>query len=585
MKKIILNIAIVGVIAGIVIGGTIAYFADTETSENDMGAGTFDIDDEGTWTKNYTMSNVYPGKDAEEINFDLRNKGSLPMKVWMIIKDISHEENGITDSEQDWYDANGGPKNDLDQALTYGLKVNGNTAVELDAEITLENIKDYYINLVKTDQPFNPGDGDGILYPDDTISIEQKLYLPTETENWAQSDVINFKVEILAQQIDVQEPENQLSYIQNKKTGGDWAVVEDERAGVLKYKSYGNEFSYDFLGRGLENQKEYCLIYAKDPWGASKPLIGSGMSNDTGEVVLVGSKDLGNLPYPSDENYPDGAKVWLLPCNEYSGTIGWPPSDDWLFDAWPGLIRYEKNSGSGLTQTETVQFADLGTDPQFGTLYDYNTADVSFTYDTPTDDQLTGTIEASNLQPHTTYQVKFIGKPTCEYPSEGNNDTNEYIGYKGRWTCLDCSCSGSGCNRSDSQYESNSHHKGDSSECIGGYIVWDFFTTDSDGDATKVVITDNSYHVLRCNGGTCGVNNDSLLQNSDCSGTSPNYPYCVAGNVEGELERPGSIPCGGLTLGEGDYELELVLTEECFHSSCAGTWTAVMSTDIDFEIE
>lgn len=44
MKKILISISIIGVVAGIAIGGTIAYFSDTETSAgNTFSAGTLDL--------------------------------------------------------------------------------------------------------------------------------------------------------------------------------------------------------------------------------------------------------------------------------------------------------------------------------------------------------------------------------------------------------------------------------------------------------------------------------------------------------------------------------------------------------------
>ena len=43
-KKIILSLSVIGVVAAIAVGGTIAYFSDTETSVgNTFTAGTIDI--------------------------------------------------------------------------------------------------------------------------------------------------------------------------------------------------------------------------------------------------------------------------------------------------------------------------------------------------------------------------------------------------------------------------------------------------------------------------------------------------------------------------------------------------------------
>lgn len=574
-------------VAVLVVGGTIAYFIDTETSENTAGAATFDISDEGTWTKNYSFTDMYPGQvPPKEIDFTLRNVGSSPMRVWMVIKNVSNEENGISDSEQDWYD-DYGVKNDLDEAIAYGLKVDGNLALELEAEVTVSEIKEHYVNLVKTDKPF--ATHDGILKPGETIDIEQGFYLLPGTENWAQSDIMNIEIEILAQQVDAQEPIKQLSYMQNKFTSGDWHIISDERVGVLRYDSSATEFNYDFIGKGLASGTDYNLIYYPDPWGNPKPVLvlSNVMTADgEGEINNIGqSLDTGDMPTISDDNHPYGAKIWLVTSDKLLGSktagdtnnLGWSGTDDWLFDGWPGLIRYEKSSNGSSGSAETVHFADLGESPQFGPDHDYSTANVSFTYDTPANDKLSGTITATGIKPDMTYQIKFIGKPTCHYPT-GDDDANERIGYKGRWTVLGTSCSGAGCNRSDTQYEANKAlPDGDpNKECIAGCLIWDYVTADGSGAVTKTIETANSYHVLWCGGGTCGHSNNSQLVIQDP------YPICAETDVNGQIER---FSCNGLVLDEQVYDLEIVLNEESFHQSSYGTWTAVMATDIDFEIE
>ena len=595
MKKIIIGVSIISIAAVIVVGGTIAYFSDQEKSEdNIMASGTFDIDDEGTWAKNYSISDIYPGKDPEEIDFTLRNMGSLPMRVWMIIKNVNNEENGISDSEQDWYDANGGPKNDLDSVMVYALNVDGNLALEKEAGITVGQIKDYYVNLVKTDQPFNHGN-DGILYSGETIDIKQEFYLLPNTENWAQSDIMNFEIEILAQQVNVDEPMKQISYVQNKYTSDNWHIIDDGRVGVLRYDSRAEDFDYDFIGKGLSSGTDYNLVYCPDPWENPKPVtvLSNIMTADgDGEINNIGqSLDVGDLPMVSgDTNYPWGAKVWLVKSDNLSGSkiagdtnnLSWTDTADWLFDGWPGLIRYKKDTDGSTVSTEMVQFADLGADPQFGPTHDYSTANVSFTYDTPANSRLSGTITASGAKPYATYQLKFVGKPTCD-DSSGNNDINQLIGYKGRWTCVDCACSGAGCNRTDAQYEANKS-KSDTDpakECIAGYLAWDYFTVDASGNTTKSVETANSYHVLFCSGGTCGQSNNSQLITTG----DPNfhgYPTCDTPDVNGQIQR---FSCDGLTLDNEIYDLNIVLTEESFHQSSYGVWTDVMSTDIGFEIE
>jgi len=592
---VFISLLIIVIIAGITIGITGAFFADEEKSANNIvQAGTFDIDGEGTFVKTYIFTGIYPGKDAEEINFTLKNKGSLPMRVWMTIKNVSNEENGISDSEQDWYDndINGGPKNDVDSAMVYALDVDGNLALEQEAGITVSQIKDYYIGLVKLDIGITPPSY-GILESGESIIVNQKFYLPVATENWAQSDIMSFEIEVLARQISAQEPIKQLSFIQNKDTGDDWALIRDERIGVLKYDSLAETFNYDFIGRGLTVGEEYNLIYYPDPWGNSKTVTvlsdimvadGKGEVNNTGQ-----SLDAGDLPIINDDNYLYGAKIWLVRSDQLSntnigssGALSWGDQANWLFDNWPGLIRYTQSTDGNPSQSQTVYFNDLNASPQFGKSpyddYDYDLANVSFTYDTPALSKLSGTITATDLKPNMTYQVKFIGKPTCQYGSSGNDSASEYIGYKGRWTCLDCSCSGASCNRTDAQYETNKAKldTDSSKECIAGYLAWDYITANDFGDVTKTIKTTNSYHVLFCSGGTCGQ-----MSNGQLSIQDP-YPTCAPNDVNGQIER---FSCNGLVLDDGDYDLDMVLTEESFHQNTYGVWTTVMGTDINFEIE
>ena len=598
MKNISI-LAIIIVIVIVAIGVTTAYFSDTEIStDNIIQAGTVDIniDGDNPWISSYQMSNMAPG-DSEEINFVIHNTGKDPVRIWKIIKNVNYEENGITGPEQKWYDLqNGGlPKNDLDTAIVYEMFVDGDLVVEHEAEITLDKIKNYHINLVKTDKPFEPSNGDGILYPGDSIIVNQKYYFKEGTENWAQTDRISFDIEILAQQIETPEPLHQLSFMQNKETSSvNWPAITDNRIGVLKYDSMALEFNYSFLGVGLEPTTEYYLIYAKDPWGANKPLIDAGVPDINGVLALSGSKDLGDLPYMDDENFTYGAKIWLLPYDGYNGgSIDWLPEDDWLFDNWPGLINYKKGkySGSGNSSptTKTAYLNILGGDisDQYGYQHDYTSAvnnNVYFTYDDPLpiNGKLTGTFHATGLKPYATYQVKLSGIPVCLDPINGDDVANEYIGYKGRWTCTDCTCSGLSCNRTDSDYLAYSYYKGDQSQCIASYLVFDYFTADNNGEIIindTDISSDTSYHVLFCGGGICNGNDNSFLNYPDTNNLG--VAFCPAERVNGQPE-PGRGGCGGLSLSPGTYNLIMSLTEESFHK---GNWATVLESPISFTIQ
>jgi hypothetical protein len=369
--------------------------------------------------------------------------------------------------------------------------------------------------------------------------------------------------------------------MQNKDSGYNM-MPPDEIVALLKYDSLAETFNYNFMANGLTVGDEYDLIYYADG-SYSGLFIDSNIADTNGNLTIVGSKDLGmDLPNSSDTNHPYGAKIWLVRADQYiEGTnlIGdWSSRDEWFFDNWPGLIRYTKSTNGNPFQSETVYFSDLAASPQLGTDHDYSTANVSFTYDTPSLSKLSGIITGTGLKPNMTYQTKFIGKPTCAYGISGNDSASEYIGYKGRWTCLDCVCSGAGCNRTDAAYEANKalpDGHGDK-ECIAGYLAWDYITADNSGAITKTIETTNSYHVLWCSGGTCGQTNNSQLVVQ-----SP-YPICAESDVNGQIER---FTCDGLVLDAGTYNLDFVLTEESFHQDAYGVWTTVMGTDINFEIE
>ncbi len=187
-------------------------------------------------------------------------------------------------------------------------------------------------------------------------------------------------------------------------------------------------------------------------------------------------------------------------------------------------------------------------------------------------------LSGTGLKPEFTYQVKLEGIPAC---AGGNDETNERIGYAGRWTCLDCEASPAGNNRSDAQYEANKLlPDGDpDKECIAGYLVFDWFVADPNGDADVWVETDGSYHVLWC-GPTSGSNADLHSGYTPPTSYCDDGKYCADPNITPEIERPAFQ-----RLPDGQYtDVRFVLTEESFHQNC-GTWCSVLAREILFEIQ
>jgi len=104
-------------------------------------------------------------------------------------------------------------------------------------------------------------------------------------------------------------------YLYQKTCDGsnDWPVVEGGAWGKMKYNISGPEFDFVFNGHGLVPGDDFTLIYYPDPWpGNGLICLGSGIVNDEGNIHIAESVDTGDLPAIEDENYADGAKIFLV---------------------------------------------------------------------------------------------------------------------------------------------------------------------------------------------------------------------------------------------------------------------------------
>jgi len=135
-----------------------------------------------------------------------------------------------------------------------------------------------------------------------------------------------------------QAGDSNMAFVELWEKDSSWGIIEDGAWGKLKYNLEGPTFDFVFNGHGLEIETDYSLIYYADPWPGNNPgaLIASGTSNDEGDIHLAGSVDLGmNLPDSGDENYADGAKIWLVLSDDYDETTcamtGWNPAE-YLFE-------------------------------------------------------------------------------------------------------------------------------------------------------------------------------------------------------------------------------------------------------------
>jgi hypothetical protein len=120
-------------------------------------------------------------------------------------------------------------------------------------------------------------------------------------------------------------------------------------------------FCFDLKGYGLDEGKEYALIYYVDPvggvWGETPPevyVLGtasvpwedprSEMGKENGKakglvgvnLKISGCCNIESIPRDDDSNYPNGGKVWLVP-KEY---IDYEDSCSWgQMKGWPNDVR------------------------------------------------------------------------------------------------------------------------------------------------------------------------------------------------------------------------------------------------------
>ena len=151
-KRILISLSVIGAVAAIVIGGTIAYFSDTETSTgNTFTAGTLNltVNDKDGENVSFSFSNLKPG-DQPKVNYKIKNVGSIA--GYLDIENVSFEsnENDLTEPEQEAGDTS-------------------TSTGELDDVLNLRMFLDY--------------NGDGWISPGDVVFFDGKIKdLPTHFE-------------------------------------------------------------------------------------------------------------------------------------------------------------------------------------------------------------------------------------------------------------------------------------------------------------------------------------------------------------------------------------------------------------------
>ena len=206
----------------------------------------------------------------------------------------------------------------------------------------------------------------------------------------------------------------------------------------------------------------------------------------------------------------------------------------------------------------------------FQDTFTYDDAAVALTYNTSSPGRFTGSLTGTGLKPNFCYQTKLHGKPPAYFGADGDVASSERLGYEGRWWRFEPEPPW---NASDEEYEA---YKDDPDYVFAGYLVYDFFATDADGNIDIPFFeTENSYHVIwKTSQQPPGVN-DGPVRTYDVGGTEV--------GLYGEWQETRALP-GELYLPLGDYNLSFWLTEESFHDQWPGWALAMTNDDIRFEI-
>lgn len=607
MKKIIFSLSVIVFVIALAAGGTRALFFDTEVSENNTfltGTIDIDVDDENPWTGEIQVGDIKPG-ESRDYEWTINNAGTYPANIWLAFENLTAHtgaqsepecvaENGIWDEDNQSCTGMTNEDNRIDEVLDYSLRVEvyaGNPAKNIFNQILYA--ANYTLGEVAEQDMIL-----GMIPVGGYMKVFQIFEFQYGAGNEYQGDYILFDTKIAAEQL-----RGQL-VLENKDKANNYIIQHDDGyQAILNFTPKAPEFSYNLVGKVPAANRAYSLIYYSDPYDAYRGLlIGEAMSDAGGNIAMSGSADIASLPLSDDAIYPYGAKIQLVPTNSYAISGGRIKITQWgywnLFLTETALVYYEKTDfgpvvipdaptglpsapeadGGSTLASPTVMTADFdtlgsGIGAQYGYNFDYTSANVSLAYTSPDNSRLNGTITASGLKPYATYQIKFVGQPECLGGSAEDEAQNEYIGSIGRWWDNTTNS-----NATDAQKTANPGH------CYTGYLMFDYFTADASGNASKAIATANSFHVLWSGGGVCDTTANTYLDHLDSD--HPTVLFSPADKVDGEIER---FACNGLNLNPGIYDLKIALTEECFHQTTlpAGTmnWAEVLTGNIQFEIQ
>jgi predicted ribosomally synthesized peptide with SipW-like signal peptide len=338
MKKILISLSIIGVVGAIAVGGTIAYFSDTETSTgNTFTAGTIDITVGTSGFVPVHLDDMKPSQVAYS-NFTVTNSGTNPVNVTKEIRNVVTIDNGVNGPEQKWYNDHpgqlvSGAKNDIDTVITYDLSVKvydgGNNLVwnqtlnDMDQTIAQKNGIPTLLGMIPHGYH---------------MDVVESYHMRADTENWAQSDKMTFDIILTGTQLT--GTATLTNKDPNRPVTDGWFVL-GTKTGTLTYGVKDATLKFSFAGVAPLAGTGYSLVMYEEP--SSSPSSSAIWPRPVVILSSTTSDGSGNVSIPTtsiDLNYNLlNAKVWLVKTTDLVGSTlsGWNPTD-YLFDT--GLIDY-----------------------------------------------------------------------------------------------------------------------------------------------------------------------------------------------------------------------------------------------------
>ena len=345
MKNILRSMLIISAVAAVVIGGTVAYFSDTEESlDNKFTAGIIDIsvNDPADW--HYELNDMKPGY-VDYSDFVIRNDGDNPINVWKKVSAPTTIENGVTEPEcvaysGTWTEDRSLPNygtcssmgtvvNDLAPVIDYDLSVvvKDNSDDEIWNQMLYDEDKTVaYINGLPDHGMFL-----GMIPVGGTMEVTESYHMDENATNEHQSDQLAFDITLYGEQLKGE-------VVLEDKNPSSWKIdLDSDETATLTYDVTANKFNYVLTGKSPIVNENVALVAGYD--GSTNPdtLIGYGITDVNGNIAMNGSVDLSKDLI--------SAKVWLIPRDNWDDTneevIGWDMS---LYLWETGLIDYYDTS-------------------------------------------------------------------------------------------------------------------------------------------------------------------------------------------------------------------------------------------------